>query len=112
QIVALRHLLIKSAANVRDTMIKAATGDPQALMEYAEAKARHVMIQKTVSSVTAEAGRALRAFQGRFTEGMAEANQIGAFLKNATGKTLFQLQQEARFGSKLETPQQLALFID
>lgn len=112
QIVALRQLLIKSAAAVRDAMIKAATGNPEALMEYAEAKARHVMIQKTVSSVTAEAGRALRAFQGRFTEGMAEANQIGAFLKNATGKTLFQLQREAKFGAGLQTPQQLALFID
>jgi hypothetical protein len=38
----------------------------------------------------------LRAF--RKLEGQQEAGQIGAFLKDATGKTLFQLQREAQLG--------------
>ena len=78
-------------------------------MAYAQAKARHQLIQERVSSVTAEAGRALRAFQSKFTDGVA--GDVSAFLKDATGKTLFQLQQEAKFLSKLQTPQQTSKFI-
>lgn len=112
QIVALRQLLIKSATSVRDAMAKAAEGTDADVMAYAEAKARHQMIQERVSSVTAEAGRALRAFQSKFTEGMADAKQIGEFLKDATGKTLYQLKEEAQFGSKLKTPQQVSKFVN
>jgi hypothetical protein len=112
EIVALRKALIQSATSVRDTMVKAAgTGAEADLLAYAEAKTRHRMIQERVSSVTAEAGRALRAFQKRFTAGLGEAQSIGDFLKSATGDTLFQLEREARLGASLETPSQVSKFI-
>jgi hypothetical protein len=79
-------------------------------MAYAEAKQRHRMIQEQVSGLTAEAGRALRAF--RKLEGQQEAKQIDAFLKDATGKTLFQLQREAQLGMQLDTPAQVSKFVN
>jgi hypothetical protein len=111
QIVALRNLLVRSATALKDAMVKASLGNEADVMAYAEAKARHRMIQERVSSVTAEAGRALRAFQRRFSAGMAEAQAVGDFLKDATGQTLFQLQQEAKYGSKLYTPEQVSKFV-
>ena len=37
---------------------------------------------------------------------------IDAFLKDATGKTLFQLQREAQLGMQLETPAQVSKFVN
>ena len=108
QIVALRRLLIQTATAVRDAAVKAAEGGEAEIMAYAEAVQRHRMVQERVSSVTAEAGRALRAFQSKFTEGMADAKQISAIVQDATGKTLFQLQEEARLTSALQTPSQVS----
>jgi hypothetical protein len=111
QIVALRNLLIQSASDLRDVMKKAATGDEAALMAYAEAKTRHMMIQERVSSVTSEAGRALRAFRKDFSKGMGEALEVGDLIKKTTGQTLFQLQREAQLGSALETPSQISKYV-
>lgn len=110
QILAARKMLIQSATNVRDLMVKAADGTDQDVLAYAEAKQRHLMIQEHVAGITAEAGRALGAF--RKLEGAQEANALGDFLKQATGKDLFQLKQEAAFGSKLETPEQVSMFMN
>lgn len=110
QIIAARKLLIQSATHVKDMMTKAAEGTDQDVMAYAEAKSRHMMIQEQVSGITAEAGRALRAF--RSLEGSQETKLLGEFLKDATGKDLFQLKQEAQLGSKLETPKQISKFIN
>jgi hypothetical protein len=110
QIMAARKLLIQSATSVRDAMVKAAAGSEADIMAYAEAKTRHQMIQEQVAGLTAEAGRALRAF--RKLEGQQEAGQITAFLKEATGKTLFQLQREAQLGLQLDTPAQVSKFVN
>jgi hypothetical protein len=110
QIMAARKLLIQSATQVRDAMTKAATGSEADIMAYAEVKQRHRMIQEQVAGLTAEAGRALRAF--RKLEGQQEAKQLDAFLKDATGKTLFQLQREAQLGMQLDTPAQVSKFVN
>lgn len=110
QVMAARKLLIKSATNLRDIMRKAADGSDAEVMAYAEAKARHIMIQEQVSGITAEAGRALRAF--RKIEGSEEAKAVGDFLKDATGRTLNQLKEEAKFGASLETPSQVSKYMD
>jgi hypothetical protein len=110
QIMAARKLLIQSATSVRDAMAKAANGAEADVLAYAEAKQRHRMIQEQVAGLTAEAGRALRAF--RKLEGQQEAKQIDAFLKDATGKTLFQLQREAQLGMQLETPAAISRFVN
>jgi hypothetical protein len=109
QIVAARKLLIQSAQNVRDAMAKAAAGAEADILAYAQAKSRHLMIQEQVHGITAEAGRALRAF--RALEGQQEAAAISTFLQDTTGKTLYQLQREAQLGLQLETPQQVSKFV-
>jgi len=109
QVVAARRLLVESANSVRDAMAKAAHGTDEDLLAYAEAKSRHQMIQEQVSGITAEAGRALRAF--RDLEGAKEAKALGDFLKDTTGKTLHQLREEAQLGLSLDTPQKLSKFI-
>lgn len=110
QIMAARKLLIQSATGVRDAMAKAANGAEADILAYAEAKQRHRMIQEQVAGLTAEAGRALRAF--RKLEGQQEAKAVDAFLKDATGKTLFQLQREAQLGMQLDTPAQVSKFVN
>lgn len=109
QIMAARKLLVQSATTVRDTMAKAAAGTDADVLAYAQAKARHMMIQEQVAGLTAEAGRALRAF--RAFEGTLEAEQLTSFLKENTGKTLFQLRREAQLGAQLDTPGQVSKFV-
>ena len=109
QVVAARKLLIQSAKTVHEAMGKAAAGAEADVLAYAEAKARHLMIQQQVAGLTAEAGRALRAF--RALEGQQEAAAISAFLQDSTGKTLYQLQREAQLGLKLDTPAQVSKFV-
>ena len=91
QIVAARKLLIQSATDVRDMAAKIAGGTEADVVAYAQARARHLMIQEQVSGLTAEAGRALRAF--RDLGGSKEAADISAFLKNTQGKTLYQMKR-------------------
>lgn len=109
EILSLRRLLISSAAELRDLGGKAATGTDADILAYAEAKARHMMIQEHSSGVTAEAGRALRAF--RSLEGMKEAEMLGDFLRENTGQDLYQLRKEAKRVAELDTPEKLSKFI-
>jgi hypothetical protein len=111
QIVAARKLLIQSATNVAAAMKKAAIGTDEDVMAYAEAKDRHQMIQAQVAGITAEAGRALRAFRDISGEGQ-QTKAVDQFIKEATGKTLFQLRAEAKLGAQLETPQQVSKFMN
>jgi hypothetical protein len=108
QIIAARKLLIQSATSVRDLAAKAVDGSDADVMAYAEAAARHRMIQEQVSGITAEAGRALRAF--RALEGSKQAAAIGDIVQDATGRTLFQLRSIARKVANLDTPGQISKF--
>jgi hypothetical protein len=108
QIVAARMLLVQSAKDVRSAaQAVGEKNDIPTLIAFAEAKARHTMIQGQVSGITAEAGRALRAFHS-LTEEMTDVAAVNEFLKKATGKTYFQLAQEAELIGKLDTPQQVS----
>lgn len=115
QIVAARKLLIKSATNVRESAAKAATGSKEDILAYGEVRARHQMIQEQVSGITAEAGRALRAF--RELKGSAETKQLGEFLKTTdyktikTDKLLYQLQEEAKLMQTIDTPQKVSKLV-
>lgn len=108
QVVAARKLLIQSATDVAGLMKKAAVGGDAELIAYAQAKAKHQMIQAQVAGITAEAGRALRAF--RSLAGQAEVAGVDQFLRQATGKTLFQLKEEAKMGALLDTPEKVSKF--
>ena len=109
QVWAARKLLVQSATKVSAAMKTAANGDEQAILAYALAKDRHQMIQAQVSGITAEAGRALRAFRSMGSDGGAMA--VDQFIKTATGKTLYQLAEEAKLGAQLDTAEQVSKFM-
>lgn len=107
QIVFARRLLVDSAQRVRDTAnAMAAVVNEKTLTDYAMARERHMMIQERVSAVTAEAGRAMRAF--RALEGEKDAKIITSLLQSATGKTPAQLRREARLISTLDDPSKVS----
>lgn len=110
-ITAVRLLAIQSATEVGRAMRRAARdGASDAdVVAYADARDRHKMIQAALSGVTAEAGRALRAFHN-ISDGEGVAN-LNEFVKQATGKTLFQIREEARLGAQLTTPEATSKFI-
>jgi hypothetical protein len=110
QIMAARKLLVDSAMQASAAMKKAATGTDEDVMAYAQAKDRHQMIQGQIAGITAEAGRALRAFRN-ITGMSAEAQAVDQILRDSTGKTLFQLRREAKLGATLTSPQQVSKFM-
>lgn len=93
EIVAARQLLIQSATEVRDAAARAATGDAQGIIDYAIAREKHVMIQEQVAGITAEAGRALRAF--RSLKGFEDATMLDSLFQRTIGKDAAALQEEA-----------------
>lgn len=96
-----RQMLLQAEAAVR----KAAAGeDPLAFIQAAD---RMNMIQETVSGVTAEWGRAGRAFRD-MREQTAGARDIEAIISEASGRTLFQIQKMMKAVRRLKTPAQVA----
>jgi GNAT superfamily N-acetyltransferase len=110
QIVAARKLLVKSATNLKELMNKAAAGTDADVMAYAAARDQFIMIQGQVAGITAEAGRALRAF--RKLEGQEDAALMSSLIQEETGRTLNQLKQEAARGAQLDTPAKVAKFMN
>lgn len=110
EVMTLRTALIQSATNVSAAMKKAATGTDADVMAYAQMKDRHRLLQATVAQATSEAGRALRAFRN-ITGMTGEAKSADLFAREATGKTLFQLRQEAQLGATLDSPEAVSKFM-
>lgn len=110
EIKAAEKLLVQSSAAVLDASKKAASGTDADVMAYAAAKERHAMIQGQFSGITAEAGRALRALQKG--EELSQAIGVSEFLRQSTGKTLFQLREEANRLAGLDTAQKVSKFIN
>ena len=103
RIKAGRKMLLQAEQAVRE----AAAGTD--VMAFVNAGERLNMIQETVSGITAEWGRAGRAFRDLKTD-TAGAQDIGAILEGATGRTLFQLRKQMQQVANLGTPGQVAKF--
>lgn len=110
EVIAARKLLVQSASEVHEAMIKAADGTDADVQAYGEIAIRHRMIQEQVAGITAEAGRALRAF--RKLAGTDLANSVESIMGVDKDKTLFQLREEAKLGKGLKTPEQTSQFIN
>lgn len=110
QIIAVRKLLVNSASIVSDAMKKAATGTDQDVAALAVAVARHDLIQSQVAGVTAEWGRAGHAFRS-LMEGWQQAQDVNQFLKENTGRTLYQMKEMAKKNQALETTQQISKMV-
>lgn len=76
------------------------SGSPQDLAAYLAAKQRLLMIADHFSTITAEAGRSLRVFN---KTGIKFTGDMVAMMERDTGKTLYQMQQEAKAVGALDT---------
>jgi hypothetical protein len=121
EIYALFQGLLQAAADVKAKHEKFfSTKADEDFIAYQQAQEKLVMWQGKTSGATAEAGRALRVFQLlKNMEGMGEASSLAAKsakflaereLKAETGKTLFQMKQDALKAGPLQTPAEIAKF--
>lgn len=110
EIIAAKTLLNQSATAVRDLMPAAAKGGQEALVALAQAISRHEMIQGKVAQATAEWGRAGRALR-MVMAGAQQAADLSELLKKQTGRDLYQLQEMAKYGSRLKSPAQVSKLI-
>ena len=102
----MREVFTRLAADVRTKM----EGTDEAA--YAEARQRFLMAHETLTGITAEVGRGLRAFRTMKEGEAGQAMDLATMLQAQTGKTLFQLQQEMRLGRAMENPAQVARFVN
>ncbi|OYV61790.1 MAG: hypothetical protein B7Z71_03895 [Acidocella sp. 21-58-7] len=110
KVLAARKLVVQSAAIVSAAMKKAAEGTPEDTIRLAAAITRHDMIQSALAGVTAEWGRAGNAFHS-LLGGWDKAQDINQFLRDNTGRDLFQLQRIAKLGAQLEDGGQVSKFV-
>jgi hypothetical protein len=85
QAVAARRLLVRSADTVQKLAQVAKGGSDEALAAFQEALTRHVAIQEQVAGLTAEAGRALQAFNIP-AQGAVRARVIRDMIERAGGR--------------------------
>ena len=105
-----QKLTVQAADNVSAAAAKfGASGSEADLAGYVAAKQRLLLVADHFANVTAEAGRTLRVFN---KADMAFADSLTATLQaESNGRTLFQMQKEAKAVSLLETPAQAAKFM-
>lgn len=106
-----RQMLVQSSKDAFAAMAKAASGNEQDLMNLADVRRRHLMINETISSVTAEWGRAGRAFRDITHEEGEQAQDVTELFQRMTGMSPKQMQEMAKKGASLDTPQRVAKFI-
>lgn len=103
---------VKDSAQIVSNAMRAVRDDASDAnaAAFALAISRHDMLQSTLSGVTAEVGRGL-GMGFRKMEGWEKAKDLNQFMKENTGRTLFQLKQMAKLGSVLYTPAQVSKFV-
>ena len=111
QLLAGRHLLVKSANHLNDltTKIKAmpvGTEDDKLLLEFYNHLSTHAAIQMKIKAAQTEAGRALRSFRLPVdgSAGLVDINQINTLLNEMGGRG--NLKNMADVYSKLALDQQ------
>lgn len=110
EIMALRLLIRESATDLfnKAEAVKN-NGDWQTARDYAIAEERHIAIQKTLSGVTAEWGRAGRAF--RDISGDIKVKAVEKLFRQNTGSTLYQITERANLLSALDSEQAVSRFV-
>lgn len=114
QLLAGRHLLVKSANHLNDLTAKiksmpAGTEDDKLLLEFYNHLSTHAAIQMKIKAAQTEAGRALRSFRLPVdgSAGLVDVNQINTLLNEMGGRanlknmadiySTLALDQKARF---------------
>ena len=111
KILAARGLIVRSADIVANAMKAAAdSNSDKDLGLLAVAIGRHDMIQSVLAGVTAEWGRAGNAFHSLLS-GWEKAQNLNQFLRDNTGRDLFQLKVIAKLGRNLDTPGKVSKYL-
>ena len=111
KIWALRKALVDSAQMVSNAMklVRDEPSDANAVA-FAMSMTRHDMMQSTLSRVTAESGRTL-GMSFKNLQGWEAAKDLEQFMKENTGRTLFQLKMMAKMGASLDSPAKVSKFL-
>ena len=111
RVMALRQEMRRQGERVRAAELNAMDGSDADVMAYAAELDRMNLIQETLAAVTAGSGRVQRAFRNISPESL-DAQQIAELAKQSTGRTLFQLREQAKqqFALRLGDDAQLAKF--
>ena len=91
-----REMLLEADKNVREMAAKVENGTAADLANFTDAHNRFLMISETVSAVTNQIGRALRAFQDISGEKAASANQLETLFQQEMNKTSYSMKDLAR----------------
>ncbi|MEO6779428.1 MAG: hypothetical protein ABI196_00650 [Bradyrhizobium sp.] len=104
-----RILLRETVAEMMDSAKEAAAGDPAAIADFVTKSERSALVFGKLSSLTADwahTGHELR----KVMKGFDEARDIASQIEGTTGRTLYQLQQQAALLSKMDTAENAGLF--
>ncbi len=113
RIKALRKMLEPAEIAAREAMQKVidSKGSDDALMEFADARRRFLMITETVSGVTAEWGRAGRAFRDISKEEKGNTAALEELFQRIAGKSKDELRQMANEAKNFDTPAKMGKFL-
>jgi len=110
EVMTLRLALDRASNETSVAAKKAANGSDADVLAYAAAKERQTLIQAVVAQAAAEWGRAGRAFRN-ITKITSPGVSPDLVARQETGKTLFQLRQEAQLAAQLDNPAAVAKFV-
>lgn len=110
KVLAFRMAIRDQSERLGDLMTRISdTNDDALVAQYGKERERFDMMMSVLSSVTTEWGRAGRAF--RNLDDWDKVQNMAEFLKERTGRALWQLKIEAKLGSRLDTPAKVASFL-
>ena len=108
---SLRNAVVEQAQIVHDAMALAnKTGLDGDVIKMGMEMDKHGMMMSTLSKVQAETGRTL-GMSFKNLENWKSAANLGEFVKENTGRTLYQLKQIAKLGAGLDTPAKVGRFL-
>lgn len=113
RIKAGRMMLKENAKEAVNAMAKfGASGLPEDLMAMEEVRSRHFTIANTIAAVTAEWGRAGRAFRDISEQEKLTGEAVTDLFQSMTGKTPSQMRRMAKMGGGLSDAQQVNKFLN
>lgn len=104
-----RILLRGATSDMMQAAAKAAGGDPAAIADWVTKQQRAAMVFDRLSTLSADWAHAGHELN-KVMEGWGEAKNLARNIQDTTGKTLFQLQQQAAAMAAMPTAEQAGKF--
>ena len=104
-----RILLRAATSDMMEAAKKAAAGDPGAIADWVTKQQRAAMVFRKLSTFSADWAHAGHELN-RVMDGWGDAKAIAQTIQDSTGKTLFQLQQEAAAMAAMPTAEKAGKF--